>query len=262
MKPIFRRAMGLSLIVLCGIGWAALTSLSRRNLAEKTCQGRESMEVIVKDSAERRFVTKEDVGRWIDREYKACAGLPLDSVNLSRIEEIVSRHSAVRDCEAWLTDDGRLHVQLYQRQPVVRFQEKTNGYYADEEGFIFPLQSKGSAVVPVVDGNIPLKVSRGFKGEPADEGQKAWLKSIIGLVNAMRGTPWEDDISQIHVVDKGNITMYPREGKEVFLFGQPVRVQEKLSLMEQYYRSIAPLKDAGYYSTVDVRYHGQIVCRK
>ena len=77
-------------------------------------------------------------------------------------------HSVVRDCEAWLTDDGVLHVQLCQRQPVVRFDDGTNGYYADATGFVFPLQARGSVDVPVVDGHIPMKIPRGFKGAPAD----------------------------------------------------------------------------------------------
>ena len=32
--------------------------------------------------------------------------------------------------------------------------------------------------------------------------------------------------------------------------------------MKEYYEVIAPSKEVGYYSSVDLRYEGQIVCRK
>ena len=172
MMPIVRRGLGLLLIVCCGLLWIFSVSLSRQQRRARTCQGKGRLEVIVQDSLERRFVTREDIESWLDGEYRAYAGLPLDSVDLDRIEKIVCGHSAVRDCESWLTDDGILHVSLSQRQPVVRFQDGQNGYYADADGFLFPLQSRGSVHVPVVDGALPLSVPRGFKGTVTDPAQQ------------------------------------------------------------------------------------------
>ena len=101
--------------------------MSVRTRRARTCQGKGTLDVLVADSLERRFVGKEDVAAWLEKEYKAYAGLPLDSVDLGRIERLVEAHSVVRSCEAWLTDDGILHVELSQRQPVVRFECGDNG---------------------------------------------------------------------------------------------------------------------------------------
>ena len=262
MKPIVRRGLGLLLIIACMVVWAVSTGMARRALAVRTCKGKETLEVIVKDSLERRFVAREDVEKWLDSEYRAYAGLRLDSVNLGKIESIVLGHSAVKSCEAWLTDDGTLHIELTQRQPAVRFDEGTNGYYSDAEGFIFPLQARGSVEVPVVDGKLPLHISRGFKGSPASAQEKEWLQKILALAAFIKGTPWEDNIDRITVREDGNLVLTPVSGKEKFLFGPPVRVAEKFSLMDKYYTTIVPSKDPGYYTTVDVRYKGQLVCRK
>ena len=262
MKPIVRRGLGLLLILLCCAVWCLTTSMARKQRRSKTCQGKGTLQVTVVDSLERRFVTRDDIEAWLDKEYRAYAGLPLDSVDLDRIEKIISGHSAVRDCESWLTDDGILHVSLSQRQPVVRFQDGQRGYYADADGFIFPLQARGSVQVPVVDGNIPLKIQRGFKGEPGEEEGREWLMQILGLVNAIKGTSWEQNISQIHVNKNADLVLIPREGKERFLFGSPTRIGQKLELMDAYYRSVAPSKEPGWYSLVDVRHPRQVVCRK
>ena len=262
MKPIARRGLGLLLVVCCCLVWILSSSLSRQQRRGRTCQGKGTLEVLVTDSLERRFVTREDIELWLDKEYRAYAGLPLDSVDLGRIEQIVAGHSAVRDCQAWLTDDGILHVSLSQREPVVRFQDGQNGYYADATGFLFPLQARGSVQVPVVDGHLPMKVPRGFKGTLTDPKEAEWLRQMLALVNYIHGTVWEDNISQLTVNRDGDLVIIPREGRERFLFGAPIRIPEKFSLMAAYYESVAPSKDPGWYGLVDVRHRKQLVCRK
>lgn len=261
MKPIVRRGLGLLLIIACAVVWVVSSGMSRRALRVRTCTGKETLDVCIKDSLERKFVAKEDVETWLDGEYRAYAGLPLDSVDLAKIESIVLGHSAVRTCEAWLTDDGSLHIELTQRQPVVRFDTGNNGWYSDAEGFIFPLQARGSVDVPVVDGKLPFVVPRGFKGEPQEPSQREWLAQIIDMACYMKGSVWEKNIGRISVADGGNLVLSPVSGKEKFLFGTPDRVPEKFSLMEKYYTSILPSKGPAYYSTVDIRYRGQLVCR-
>ena len=260
MKPFFRKALGVLLVVSCAAVWVVTSSMSLRDRRQRTCQGKGRLDVQVTDSLERQFVGRADVVAWLEKEYRAYAGLPLDSVDLDRIEKLVQAHSVVRDCEAWLTDDGVLHVQLCQRQPVVRFDDGTNGYYADATGFVFPLQARGSVEVPVVDGHIPMKIPRGFKGTPADAAEKQWLDQMVAMVNSITGTVWEDNIVRITVSRNRNLVLTPREGREQFIFGEPVRVQEKLRLMKAYYESVAPVKPD--YRSVDLRYRGQLVCRK
>ena len=262
MKPIVRRGLGLLLIASCVVLWSFTLRLSRSTLRTRTCQGKGTLDVVVTDSLQRNFVGREDIELWLDKEYRAYAGLPLDSVDLTRIESIITGHSAVKDCEAWLTDDGILHVELSQREPLVRFDDGAAGFYADADGFIFPLQERGGADVPVVDGKLPFRVPKGYKGALKNPVHKDWMEKILGLVGAMKGTAWETNIRRITASEDGDLVLTPLQGKERFLFGQPVRVQEKLYLMERYYDSVVPSKDPGYYSTVDLRYGGQLVCRK
>ena len=50
--------------------------------------------------------------------------------------------------------------------------------------------------------------------------------------------------------------------KEKFIIGSPDGFREKFGRIEDYYRYVRNRKEEGYYSTVDVSYEGQIVCRK
>ena len=260
MKPILRRGLEVLTVVACAAIWIFTTRMGARERRARTCQS--GIQVTMLDSAERHFVAKEDIEKWLDVDYHAYVGLPLDSVNLDRIEQLVLSRSSIRSCEAWLTDDGILHMEISQREPVVRFDDGHNGFYADATGYIFPLQSRGSAQVPVVEGKIPLKVERGFKGIPEDPQQLAWLQQVIGLINYIHGSVWENNIKQITVNADGDLVLIPWEGKEQFIFGAPVRIKEKLLLMRSYYEAVVPSRDPGYYKTVDVRYRNQLICRK
>lgn len=260
MIPIVRRGLEVLTVLACAAVWMFTTRMGEKDRRTHTCQS--GIQVTVLDSTQRHFVAREDLEKWLDLDYHAYVGLPLDSVNLDRIEKLVLSRSAVKSCEAWLTDDGSLHLAISQREPVVRFVDGHNGYYADADGYIFPLQSRGTAPVPVVGGKIPLKVERGFKGMPEDPAQLAWLKQVIGLVNYIKGSVWENNIKQITVNAGGDLVITPWEGREQFIFGEPVRVKEKLLLMRSYYEAVVPSREPGYYGTVDLRYRNQLVCRK
>lgn len=220
------------------------------------------LNVVIADSSMNRFVSKADVKKFLDKEYGEYVGMLLDSIDLAKVEKIIDGRSAVNKSEAYTTRDGMLNVKVTQRTPVVRFQKSDGGFYADAEGFLFPLQSSYASRVQVIDGDIPLKANSGYKGEITDEKERAWLGKVIDLVNYMENSrTWKDKIVQITVCDGGELIMVPREGKERFHFGQPDEIQEKFRKMEKYYTAVVPAKGEKEYNVVNLEYDGQIVCR-
>jgi cell division protein FtsQ len=240
------------LVFIAGCG------MNGKRLSQLTCAG-----VKVEFTDDFNFVTAKDVEGYLEKGYGNYIGQRLDSVDLMKVEKVLDSKSAILKAEAYTTPDGYLNIRISQREPVVRFQKGDNGYYADERGFLFPLQSNYSSRVLIVDGNLPLDVTRGYKGEPKTEKEREWLAGVLGLVDYMKKTKiWEENICQITVGDGGDLVLVPREGKEKFLFGQPEDVERKFSLIDRYYTTIRPQKEEGRYSTVNVKYNGQIVCRK
>ena len=220
------------------------------------------LNIEIADSSINRFVSKADIRKYLDKEYGEYIGLPLDSIDLAKVERIIDGRSAVNKSQAFTTRDGNLNIVVTQRTPLVRFQKSDGGFYADAEGFLFPLQSSYASRVQVIDGDIPLKANSGYKGEITDEKERAWLGKVIDLVNYMENSrTWKDKIVQITVCDGGELIMVPREGTERFHFGQPDEIQEKFRKMEKYYTAVVPAKGEKEYSVVNLEYDGQIVCR-
>lgn len=220
------------------------------------------LKVEIADSSTNSFVSAADVKKYLDKEYGNYIGQNLDSIDLVKVEKIIDGRSAVHKSQAYTTRDGNLNIRVTQRTPVVRFQKSDGGFYADAEGFLFPLQSSYSSRVQVVDGEIPLKANSGYKGELSDEKEREWLSKVLDVINYMEGSKvWKDKIVQITVSNGGELTLVPREGKERFRFGQPDRIDEKFRKMEMYYKCILPEKGSDAYTSVNVEYDGQIVCR-
>lgn len=213
---------------------------------EITCTG---IKIDVVDSLANSFISAEDVKKYLADEYGEYIGCCLDSIDISLIEELLSNKSAVLNSEAYLTKDGFLNISITQRKPIVRFTNADKGYYADRHGKSFPLQKTYASYVMAVDGCIP------------DINDNITIGKIVNLVKYLEDDgKWENRIVQIAIDSTGNLTLVPRTGKEKILFGQPDRIEEKMQKLETYYTSILPSREKEY-STVDIRYSGQIVCK-
>lgn len=204
----------------------------------------------VVDSLTNSFICSDDVKKYLAEEYGEYIGCSLDSIDLNTIEDILKSKSAVLSNEAYVTKDGALNIEITQREPIARFAGNGKGYYADRHGKSFPLQKTYASYVMTIDGCIP-EITDTFE-----------INRIVTLVKCLEEDKiWKDRIVQIAIDSTGNLTLVPREGKERILFGQPDKITEKIQKLETYYTRILPYREGESYSTVDVRYLGQIVCK-
>ncbi len=114
--------------------------------------------------------------------------------------------------------------------------------YADAQGFIFPYDGDCPEGIPCLKGSVPIEIPAGFIGIPEDENGRRWLAAMTELL--------AHDISDIGIKDGG----------EIFIFGRPEGIAEKFARIDKYIQTIRPL-DKGY-KYVNVKYNGQIICRK
>ena len=247
MPRIVRHIINISFAVLLTAALLASYMLGASHRKPITCKG---LSICIPDSAANQFIRPDEVRKILDSEYSGYIGLPIDEIDLTKIESILDGKSAIYKSEAYATKDSMLNVTITQRKPIVRFQKGSKGFYADETGYLFPLQSTYASHVQVVDGAIPLN-------------NEEWLERMIRLVRHIDDSKvWKDKIVQITVEEDGNLTLVPRDGKEKFIFGHPTDIESKFKKMELYYKAIKPSKTDKDYRWVDIRFDGQIVCRE
>lgn len=264
MTPLAERMLGWVLTLCCAAILVLSLHSAKAQRRTRTCQGKGTLEVTVVDSAGTlRLCTRGEIEDWLDKQYGVYAGLPLDKVDLCRMERILREQSVIRDCEAWMGDDGILHLAVTERTPLLRLQCGHRWLYADALGHLFPLRiGPGSPRVPVVDGHIPLSPQNFQGGVPKSQREKAWLAQMVKLTSQLEQSAWAADICQIHASEDGTLQLVSRSGDERFLFGPPVRIDEKLELLDIYLRRIAPARGRPKYKVVDLRHRGQLVCKK
>ena len=242
---------GIAAIVLAAMvcGLVCVLQSVRADRAVTTCTG---IDVILKDTL--KFVDEEEVKAYLVRKNGTLIGVPLDSLNLGKMERQMMARNMVLGCEAWTTGDGILHVSVKQRIPVLRLQRGDRSWYLDDKDCVFPARGNSVCKVPVVTGAIP----------DMDNGNcKEWLANVNSLMKTLSASrKWKDAFTAITVMDNGDFVLTPARGKERIILGPPVDVEKKLNKLEEYYTLIRPTEDGSKYRSVNLKYNKQIICRK
>ena len=241
-------------LFLCITALVLTQARERRHLT--TCT---KVEISFKDTL--NFVSENDVRTYLKRDCPVFIGQRIDSIRLYEIEKVLDSRSAILSAQAW-TADSILYISIAQREPVARMESSDHAFYIDDRGFIFPVQGDCGKSFPIIQGHLPLNEPVGYKGMPATEEGRIWTADILAMLSYMKKSKWEAKIARTQVLDNGDLVLMPLEGKEKIIFGKPEDVQSKFAKVNEYYKRIKPAVEENYYSSVNVKYKGQIICRK
>ncbi len=225
---------------------------------EQVCAG---VKIVVADTVSTRFITPKDVEECIRTGYGECRGMLVEEVNPTKIEDILHARNAVLKAEAYFTPDGILNVDVVQRVPALHFKNDNEDFYADGDGYVFHSQSSGTEHIMTVGGCFPVNVGVGFQGVLSEEDGGKWLRDMLDFSHALAKSGMGKDVS-VSVLENGDIVLCPSEGHPQFIFGHPEDFSVRFARIREYYSAIVPKEGADCYSTVILKYAGQIVCRK
>lgn len=251
-----------TIAILAAVLFVCVTALIRTGVRANrhtlTCSG---LCIEFKDSL--RFVDEADIKTCLERNCPVYIGRRLDSIDLCGIENVLNSRSAILRSEAWTESDGNLHVSITQRSPVAKITTADHSFYIDDRGFIFPMRGECTVDIPVIEGAVPLHEPAGYKGEASTPEGRAWVQDITRLISYMdRQREWKGRFGKIRVDAGGDLVLVPAEGQETFIFGKCSDIPAKFARIDKYYRRIRPELGEDRYRTVNVKYKGQIVCRK
>lgn len=253
---LLRTTMGL---LLAGVLTGAFL-LGSNERANTRCTG---INVTIKDSLYTRFITEKAVEEYLALHYKGLVGMPLDSIDLYRIEETLNSNSAILKSEAYITGKGTLNITLIQRKPAVELVTKDESFYSTADGYLLPLQPHFTQELLVIDGVVPINGVDWKNGRPEEQKDIEWLESMLQVVNFINASDiWKGRIAKITCGSSGELTIIPKAGSERFLFGHPKDIEEKFEKIRIYYERITADKGKDRYITVDLRFRGQIVCKE
>lgn len=258
MKKGLKYSLFFLFLCLFAAGTGVLYFISKESRRERTC---ERVEVRFKDKYS--FVDEDEIKGYLNKGFGSIWGTRIDSVDLSGIETYIESKSAVRECDAWCSSDGCLHLEISQRVPAIKFKLDDYSFYADREGFAFPLGKDIDMDVPLVGGSLPLKVGRQQRGNFSSEDERIWVMSVLELIDKLEAKKqFRGKLEGVNVRANGDLVVRLRDCNALFIIGDPVDIDRKIRYMSMYFSHIEPEKGKGYYKSVNLKFNKQIICRK
>lgn len=246
------------LVLVLGAYFYFAAQLRRKSVDKEVCR---TIKVTLLDSTQNRFVTKSEVIDIIENFAGHPVGKKNSEINLANIELLLNKRSAIKQAQASLHSNGTLAINITQRRPLLRIHTENGGFYVDETGYIFPLVESFSSYVPIVSGHIPLDLNVDHRGM-ATENEGKWIEKLVALGTYLNDNMfWNAMIEQIYIAENGDVVLCPKVGNLEVIFGDFNNIEEKFHRLLAFYKNIAPHEGWRKYSSVNLKYKKQIVCK-
>ncbi|MBN2481747.1 MAG: hypothetical protein JXB19_08410 [Bacteroidales bacterium] len=232
--------------------------------------GIHSLQVHIMDSVEYQFVNAGEVIHILNRNHFGPVGKSLKEINLKEIEKLLIKNQIIRNAEAYVSEPGILHLDIWQKNPFIRIiNDADQGYYLDREGNIIPLSDGFSPFVMIASGTIrePFRINQtsnifevGYDSLPS--GRRV-LYDLFSLASFIDGDDfWKSQIEQIFVNKNYDFELVPRVGPHIIEFGNAEDLEEKFENLKLLYTQ--GLNNIGWnqYIRINVKYKNQVVCTK
>lgn len=211
------------------------------------------------------FIDERAVRNEVMASGTPVMGTPLGELGIRGIEERLRNIPCVAGAEVYHTLEGTLHVDVRQREPVVRvINSDGTSYYIDTDGWTMPMDPDHTARVLVVTGwlNEPGAVNGVRSVYESDSVQRhSRSDDIHRLALFIRRDPlWNALIDQVVVNAEGGFELIPRVGGQRILLGDGTALEQRFEKLRLFYREGMPKAGWRRYSRIDLRFAGQIVC--
>lgn len=236
---------GIYISLLIAIFWVGffLVNFSSEKLSEKVCN---SYSIAILDSSEYSFVKKQELENLIKKEKDSIIGKKIHSINYNFIESLLESNSLIKQVECYVSPIGKLKIDVWQKNPILRVFTSCGSYYLDDKGEKTSLSRYSTADVIVASGNV---------------NDSTTLRRLYDLAQYIDNDIFAKAMyEQIHVEKNGDFELVTRVGCQKIILGLPENLIDKMENLKTFYKRY--LNDIGWqkYSIISMKFNGQIVC--
>lgn len=227
--------------------------------AEKKRDTVQELDLRVDHSEGSYFIDKATVAAQLRRSgWGNLVGTALDSLDLLAIEKAIYRNPFVDEASAFIDVQGRLSIEVSQREPVLRVVNRhMESFYVDGEGRTMPTSANYTAAVMVASGNIDDRPA------PGDTLRSQRLRDLFALNEYLRANKlYEALFVQLYVNSKGEFELVPRVGRHTVLIGDLSDLDEKMEKLLALYRDALDKEGWEEYRQVNLKFKDQVICKR
>jgi cell division protein FtsQ len=229
--------------------------------ASVPCAG---ISISIEDSSDYHFVSKREITGLVMQNNSRLIGQPVGNLPLPAIENRISKLPELKKAEVYKTIDGILHVNVDQRDPIMRVIAGGGDYFVDEQGVVMRRRGLYTPRLHIVGGNIRITGPMLNGVSILDTSIKhSILTEIYPLMEYINHDNfWSAEIDQLYVDDDDEIDLIPRLGNHIVHLGSVENFEGKLRNLEVFYEKVMPEVGWNKYELINLEYRDQIVCRK
>lgn len=242
---MIRKALLVCLLLLASAYLVVAVTVFNGQPTLRKCKG---IELAIKDSTDCRFVSAADIHSLLKRKDLLPTDKAQKDIDIRQLEEVLDTHPLVKKAECYLTSNGKVAIDIYQRIPVLRIMSNNgDNYYLDNEGKI--LSAPGRSIhVAVATGYIDREFAQ---------------TQLYELGKYLQTSPfWESQVEQIHVTAQKELEIIPRVGNHTIFLGKPGDYSEKFTKLQTFYEKALNKVGWNKYSRISIEFTNQIICTK
>jgi cell division protein FtsQ len=182
----------------------------------------------------------------------------MKKIETNELEELLIKDKRVKSVDIYFNGNGKLNVDIIQNQPIVRMMDgSSKSYYLDKNGKRIPVVKNNAVRVPLATGNFELYEENVIKSKKPSK-----IKEVFVVAKAVHNDPWMQSlVEQIDVDDKGDILLVPKIGRHYIELGDTTFLNEKFENLKLMYKEGLPRKGWDRYTSIVLKYRGQVVGR-
>lgn len=245
-KNILIYSLG-SLILISLISFRAL------RLSERKVSG---IEIEIMSNQDFYLIDQFEIQALLNKEQSVVLGTNFDQVDIKLLERQVEENPFVAEIDIFMSVTGVLGAKVSPAQPIGRLMSSRGpDQYIDVTGKLLPMNADYTARVPLISfAEYPQWESN--LGEN-DLGKQ--LMEFLIFIN--KDELWRAQIAQLAVSEENELTLWPQMTKQLILFGPADEIEEKFKKLKLFYKEVLPKKGWNTYSSINLKYKNQIVCK-
>ncbi len=225
------------------------------------------LDVQVEEIGEKKYIDEKLVTSMANSATDKIVGKPLNEIDISSIHQKLAENSSIKEAHVYTTVDGRCVIRVKQRTPIARiFTEDGKSFYLDKDGFTMALSNYYTAKVPVFTGAIHESMqTTSILDRNQDEAylESTLLDDIYVFTKYISANEfWKAQVEHVHITADNEFEIIPRVGNHRIKMGDVNNLEEKFRKLMTFYANTIHSRDLNVYSSINVKYDGQVVCVK
>ena len=193
-----------------------------------------------------------------------------ESLKILTLEKEIRTMEEVKAVRVFKLIGGNWKIEVWLRKPIARiFKSNGTSYYLDTDGATISKTNLHTAKVLVFSGEInePIQHQNALEIINNDSLKNIRkLGEIYRISNYVCNDPmFHALIGQVYLEKNGDFVLIPMVGDLKIIFGSAYsnkQVNDKFTRLKIFYKEGLPYEGWDKYSEINLKYDGQIVCRK